>query len=81
MIVIVMAPLNYKERVMPYPMKPKAAMVFLVSECIDKVLKQHAVTETSKIVLNEDTRMEIAMDTCDEILRRIEKKGESNEKS
>lgn len=60
-------------------MKPKAAMVFLVSECIDKVLKQHAVTEMSKIVLNEDTRMEIAMDTCDEILRRIEKKGESNE--
>lgn len=59
-------------------MKPKAAMVFLVSECIDKVLKQHAVTEMSKIVLNEDTRMEIAMDTCDEILRRIEKKGESN---
>ena len=54
---------------MPYPMKPKAAMVFLVSECIDKVLKQHAVTEMSKIVLNEDTRMEIAMDTCDEILR------------
>lgn len=61
---------------MPYPMKPKAAMVFIISECIDKVLKQHAVTEMSKVVLNEDTRMEIAMDTCDEILRRIEKKGE-----
>jgi len=42
------------------------------------VLKQHAVTEMSKVVLNEDTRMEIAMDTCDEILRRIEKRGESN---
>jgi len=74
MIVIVMAPLNYKERVMPYPMKPKAAMVFLVSECIDKVLKHYEVAD-------ENTRMEIAMDTCDEILRRIEKKGESNEKS
>ena len=57
---------------MPYPMKPKAAMVFLVSECIDKVLKHYAVAD-------ENTRMEIAMDTCDEILRRIEKKGESNE--
>ena len=52
-------------------MKPKAAMVFLVSECIDKVLKHYAVAD-------ENTRMEIAMDTCDEILRRIEKKGESN---
>ena len=57
-------------------MKPKAAMVFLVSECIDKVLKQHAVTETSKIVLNEDTRMEIAMDTCDEILSNRKERRE-----
>mgnify|MGYP003153333156 CR=1 FL=1 len=66
---------------MPYPMRkrnPRAAMVSLISKCIDKVLKEHAVTETSKIVLNENFRIQVAMDTCDEILRAIDKKGEKN---
>ena len=64
---------------MPYPMKktnPRAAIVSIVSECIDKVLKEHAVTESTKIVLNESFRISVAMDTCDEILRRIDNKGE-----
>ena len=69
---------------MPYPMKQKnvrSAMVELVSECIDKVLKEHAVTESTQIVLNESFRISVAMDTCDEILRRIDKKGEKSEES
>lgn len=67
-----MAPLNLKERVMPYPMKrqnPKATMVALVSECIDLALK--------KVLVSEELRLEVCMDACDEILRRINKKGES----
>jgi len=56
---------------MPYPMKPKAAMVALVSECIDNALK--------KVLVSEELRLDVCMDTCDEILRRIDKKGESNE--
>ena len=58
---------------MPYPMKrqnPKAAMVALVSECIDNALK--------KVLVSEELRLDVCMDTCDEILRRIDKKGEKN---
>jgi hypothetical protein len=65
---------------MPFPMKKKinakAAMVALVSKCIDNVLKKHAVTEASKIVLNEDFRIEVAMDVCDDILRTLQRRRE-----
>ena len=53
-------------------MNAKANLVNVVSKCVDEVLKKHAVTETSQIVLNEDKRMEIAMDVCDEILRFLD---------
>ena len=56
---------------MPYPMKkrnPRAAMVALVSECIDNALK--------KVLVSEEQRLDVCMDACDEILRRIDKKGE-----
>ena len=53
-------------------MNAKANLVNVVSRCVDEVLKKHAVTETSQIALNEDKRMEIAMDVCDEILRFLD---------
>ena len=53
-------------------MNAKANLVQIVSKCVDKVLKEHANTETSQIVLNEDKRMDIAMDVCDEILRFLD---------
>ena len=57
---------------MPYPMKKqnvRSAMVELVSECINNALK--------KVLVSEDLRLDVCMDACDEILRRIDKKGES----
>ena len=59
---------------MPYPMKKqnaKAAMVELVSECVNNALK--------KVLVSEDLRLDVCMDACDEILRRIDKKGEKSE--
>mgnify|MGYP003131467456 FL=1 len=53
-------------------MNAKANLVQIVSKCVDKVLKEHADTETSQIVLNEEKRMDIAMDVCDEILRFLD---------
>ncbi len=56
---------------MPYPMKkhnPRAVMVSLVSECIDNALK--------KVLVSEELRLDVCIDACDEILRRIDKKGE-----
>ena len=53
-------------------MNAKANLVQVVSKCVDEVLKKHANTETSQIVLNEDKRMDIAMDVCDEILRFLD---------
>jgi len=53
-------------------MNAKANLVQIVSKCVDKVLKEHANTETSQSVLNEDKRMDIAMDVCDEILRFLD---------
>lgn len=41
-------------------------MVALVSECIDLALK--------KVLVSEELRLEVCMDACDEILRRINKK-------
>lgn len=46
----------------------KSNLVQIVSQSVDTVLKKHANTETSQIVLNENKRMEIAMDVCDEII-------------
>tara|TARA_R100001015_G_C4414953_1_gene17774 strand:- start:45 stop:221 length:177 start_codon:yes stop_codon:yes gene_type:complete len=56
---------------MPYPMKKqnaKATMVALVSECVDNALK--------KVLVSEEQRLDVCMDACDEILRRIDNKGE-----
>lgn len=61
---------------MPYPMKqknPRSAMVELVSECVNNALK--------KVLVSEDLRLDVCMDACDEILRRIDKKGEKSEES
>ena len=46
-------------------MNAKANLVQIVSRCVDKVLKEHADTETSQIVLNEDKRMDIAMEVSE----------------
>jgi hypothetical protein len=46
-------------------MNAKANLVNVVSKCVDEVLKKHKVK-------NEDKRMEIAMDVCDEILRFLD---------
>ena len=53
-------------------MNAKANLVQIVSQCVDEVLQKHTDTETSQIVLNEDKRMDIAMDVCDEILRFLD---------
>ena len=53
-------------------MNAKANLVQIVSKCVDEVLQKHANTETSAIVLNENKRMEISMDVCDEILRFLD---------
>jgi predicted RNA-binding protein YlxR (DUF448 family) len=61
---------------MPYPMKQKnvrSAMVELVSECINNALK--------KVLVSEDLRLDVCMDACDEILRRIDSKGEKSGES
>jgi predicted RNA-binding protein YlxR (DUF448 family) len=61
---------------MPYPMKQKnarSAMVELVSECINNALK--------KVLVSEDLRLDVCMDACDEILRRIDNKGEKSGES
>ena len=47
---------------------PRAALVSLVRECVDNALK--------KVLVSEEQRLDVCMDACDEILRRIEKKGE-----
>ena len=46
-------------------MNANANLVNVVSKCVDEVLKKHKVK-------NEDKRMEIAMDVCDEILRFLD---------
>tara|TARA_R110000803_G_scaffold153330_2_gene218215 strand:- start:5909 stop:6091 length:183 start_codon:yes stop_codon:yes gene_type:complete len=58
---------------MPHPMKPssRAALVETVGNCIEKVLR--------KTLADEDKRMDIALEVCDEVLREIDKKGEKNE--
>lgn len=48
-------------------------MVELVSECVNNALK--------KVLVSEDLRLDVCMDACDEILRRIDKKGEKSEES
>ena len=55
---------------MPHPMKPssRAALVETVGDCIEKVLR--------KTLADEDKRMDIALEVCDEVLREIDKKGE-----
>ena len=55
---------------MPYPMKKyetnaKAQMVQVVSSSVIKILKQH--------IYDKDTRVDISLDICDDILRRIDK--------
>tara|TARA_R100000329_G_C7603719_1_gene214142 strand:- start:825 stop:1208 length:384 start_codon:yes stop_codon:yes gene_type:complete len=52
-----MAPQNLKDN----NMNARANLVEVVSRCVDTVLKNHDVK-------NEDKRMEIAQDVCDEIL-------------
>lgn len=51
-------------------MKPnlRASLVEVVGDCIEKVLR--------KTLSNEDLRMDIAIEVCDEVLREIDKKGE-----
>ena len=58
---------------MPYPMKKyetnaKAQMVQVVSSSVIKILKDH--------IYDKDTRVDISLDICDDILRKIDK-GES----
>jgi len=48
-------------------------MVELVSECINNALK--------KVLVSEDLRLDVCMDACDEILRRIDSKGEKSGES
>ena len=55
---------------MPYPMKKrqpnaKAQMVQVVSSSVMKILKDH--------IYDKDTRLDISLDICDDILRRIDK--------
>jgi len=53
-------------------MNARANLVEIVGSSVDKVLKKHTHTETSAIALNEEKRIEIAMDVCDEILRFLD---------
>ena len=56
---------------MPYPMKPKAAMVAIVSKSVLKTLKKH--------ISDEDKRVDIALDVCDDILKSLQRRN-TNEK-
>ena len=53
---------------MPYPMKPKAAMVAIVSKSVLKTLEKH--------ISDEDKRVDIALDVCDDILKTLQRRRE-----
>ena len=52
---------------MPYPMKPKAAMVAIVSKSVLKTLEKH--------ISDEDKRVDIALDVCDDILKTLQRRN------
>ena len=58
---------------MPHPMKPspRAALVETVGDAIEKVLR--------KTLADEDQRMDIALEVCDEVLRNIDNKTKKRE--
>jgi len=63
-----MTPRNLRREKMPYPMKPKAAMVAIVSKSVLKALEKH--------IPDEDKRVDVALDVCDDILRTLQRRRE-----
>ena len=57
---------------MPYPMKKKtnakAAMVSIVSKSVLKALEKH--------IPDEDKRVAVALDVCDDILKTLQRRRE-----
>ena len=57
---------------MPYPMKKKinekAALVSIVSKSVLKALEKH--------ISDEDKRVDVALDLCDDILKTLQRRRE-----
>ena len=53
-------------------MKPKAAMVAIVSNSVIKALKKH--------IPDQDKRVDVALDVCDDILKTLQRRREKLKK-
>jgi hypothetical protein len=58
-------------------MNRRAILVEVVSGCVDKVLKKHSQNKTTDLA-DENIRIDIAMEVCDEVLSIVAKKGANN---
>lgn len=59
-------------------MSRRAILVEVVSGCVDKVLKKHSKNESTNLA-DENIRIDIAMEVCDEVLLIVDKKEDRNE--
>ncbi len=59
-------------------MNRRAILVEVVSGCVDKVLKKHSKNESTDLA-DENIRIDIAMEVCDEVLSIVAKKEDKNE--